>query len=91
MPDIDELIVSLEQSLKQSKTALEDSLKRQAEIQNQPDHSPEEIEQIETEVSAFTNLVKQNEQALENVLHLKSKEGGSSDFYIAAERQNGDS
>jgi DNA repair ATPase RecN len=90
MPDIDELIVSLKQSLEQTKIALNELLARKNEYQKQPNASPEKLEQMETEISALSNLIKQNEQAVESVLKLKES-GETGDFYIAAERQNGGS
>jgi uncharacterized coiled-coil DUF342 family protein len=90
MPDIDELIVSLEQSLEQTKTALNELLERKNELNNQPNPSPEEIRQLELEISALNNLLRQNEEALLNVAKLKQS-GNTGDFYIAAERTNGSS
>ena len=86
MPDIDELIVSLEQSLEQTKTALNDLLEHRKELQNQPNPSPEELQRLETEISALSNLLRQNEEAILSVSKLKQT-GEAGDFYIAAERQ----
>ena len=86
MPDINELIVSLEQSLEQTKTALNDLLEHRNELQNQPNPSPEELQRLETEISALSNLLRQNEEAILSVSKLKQT-GETGDFYIAAERQ----
>ena len=75
MQDIDYLIMTLTESLKQTKKALNQRLELQAEIRVKPNADLEELEQIEAEISTLKNAAEQTELAIASLSKRKQNDG----------------
>lgn len=81
MAEVNGLITSLEQSLIQTKKALNILHERRVEFQEQPNTPLEEIEQNKAEIFALENMVKQTETAISS-LSSRMQTGGFDEFDI---------
>ncbi|HEY8562725.1 MAG TPA: hypothetical protein VIL74_20275 [Pyrinomonadaceae bacterium] len=83
MAELDGLISSLEQNLKQTKQALAILYERRAEFQKRPDAFAEGIEQNKADIFTLEKMVEQTEIAISG-LSARTQTSGFGDFDIGS-------
>jgi uncharacterized membrane protein YccC len=79
MPEPVDLIATLQESLKHTKTALDNRVNRKSELQNQDNLSVEEFERLDVEIMTLKQAFSQTEQAISSVSKWKEN-GETNDF-----------